>query len=444
MAMAAFDSLKDFRAGLAWAALAVLLATGCGDKSASRVQVFTLPPTLDLVQFDTPVKTDQALPVLDEALDRWHLPRRPGLVDSEIADIERRLPCPLPPLLKDMYRWRNGQEAMPFMDGTWLPLGKVRTELDMIRKVEADVALPPEVWFPANLLPIGRVNGQVHVAIECGPGTQGRLVIWDVVDAVARPQFRGLGHWLSFAQVAARNGAWMPYLEGIEARPYAEHEAMLAAASDSERAAFERNFQLVSEALQSNKRGLIRQALGTLHDRRLAPQLRTLLQHDDEHVASKAAMELGMLGDPADQSLLSAALHHDSAMVRNLAGVALRYANNPLQPHTVDAVLKALDDKAMMVRLSAVEALALAPADRAVPVLLQRLDTETPGVVQSIVHTLGALGDARALPALRARQARLAAMDLSKPDRGGTRGYDPAPVLQKRAVDEAIARIEGK
>ncbi len=108
---------------------------------------------------------------------------------------------------------------------------------------------------------------------------------------------------------------------------------------------------------------------------------------------------LRRLGNPAFTALAEALKHHSNANARSVAGSALSY----LGPRSRPALYRALDDRAMTVRLNALIGLDRNWTPRAAPWVIRLLKDPSGGVRVNAVAVLGRQRVKRAVgPLIRA------------------------------------------
>ncbi len=134
-----------------------------------------------------------------------------------------------------------------------------------------------------------------------------------------------------------------------------------------------------------------------------ADALIAALKDEDATVRFRAAVSLGLVGDPrASDALLKAAVHDKDAQVRDAAEkshAALASSRADVSP--VEPVLARLELPDAFERLDAVREIEKRKERRAVGPLLELLKTERDaGVRRAVVTALAAIGDPLAVPAL--------------------------------------------
>ena len=127
-----------------------------------------------------------------------------------------------------------------------------------------------------------------------------------------------------------------------------------------------------------------------------------VLRNGEKRSAVGAAEVLGALADPRAFDALAATITSPNPM---LGGVALKGLLNYRQPDTTPILLDALPVAHIIVQQSIILAFQRHPDPRAVEPFLAHLETvDEPTLVCGIIQVLGILGDAQAIPAVRARQ----------------------------------------
>lgn len=180
--------------------------------------------------------------------------------------------------------------------------------------------------------------------------------------------------------------------------------------------------------------------------------LRNFLALDDPRVPK---LLLGFVGDP-EQDTWSVALFslgelhareaiptlldllHDDKRA-NLAAVALARILGPGDAALVPQLVPLLQNRDMLVRISAIEALQAIRSREAVPPLIEALN-DTPGVAYYAVVALGQLRDPHAVKPLQDLRARLDSLSLPPPFSGGTRGTPPSADVFRKSIEESIAK----
>jgi hypothetical protein len=427
--------------------LALLFAISCALCACGQrmIDEISIKPLADISQPDTRVDLEKLLLALEVQLEKQGSARKPPITDAELERLAPAMPCPIPTMLEQIYRWHNGMDRL--LPGyELLSLDETLKELRGIRQTERTVGVPASLAWPKTYLPILRFDSQEYIALDCARKDGGALLHnmnessdWDA-------RYRGLGHLLVVTLTAYESGAYRFRRWYLDENPIKLSKAYRQHAIPSELAGYDENWQRLARPLKDGDRYSFQGALAWVPhrpDERYIPILQERLRDADSEVVMHAASMLGTLRAQAAQADLVSVLTSRSDSVRNLAAHALADLDHLDQGHTVDALLKLLEDDSDLVRISAIEALATARSSRAVGPLLELLPTSRPGIQQSIVSTLGELRDPKALDALRDLRLKVAAMDLDKPDRGGTRGSDPPPSRLLAGIDEAIRAIGG-
>jgi hypothetical protein len=418
-----------------------LFVVGCG--RASFIPPDQIKPLADVSQPDTRLDLPQVLARLDLQLTRHSVAARPGISESDLGRLRKSLPCPLPPLLERLYRWHDGVASLiPYYD--FLPLADMVEEYRQIRKIEIDVGIPEGEGFKRTYLPILRFDGQEQIVVDCADERRAPLIDYFNESPSYDVRYRGIGHFLSVTLSAYEAGAYRMRRGHRDVDPVALSRAYRINAVPSEIAWSDANYALLQEPLRNGAADAFEQARGWIEHRpdgRYITILRTRVHDADPQVASRAAFSLGQMRAQEAQEDLASLLAHPSAEVRNFAAAALSELDRISPGPTIDLLVKLLDDRNDMVRISAIEALATARSPGAVGPLLELLPQVRPGIQQYIVDALGSIRDPAALDALRALRASVAAQDRGQPDRGGTRGSDPPPSRLLVGIDAAIQAI---
>lgn len=414
----------------------------CGQR---MIDGSSVKPLADTSQPDSRVDLEQLLPAIEVQLEKQGSARKPPITDAELQRLAQAMPCPIPTMLEQIYRWHNGVDRLlPGYD--LLSLDETLNELRGIRQTELAVGVPASLAWPKTYLPILRFDSQEYIALDCARKDGGALLhnMSESSDWDAR--YRGLGHLLVVTLTAYESGAYRSRRWYLDENPIELSKAYRQHALPSELAGYEENWKLLARPLKDGDRQSFQSALAWVPhrpDERYIPILQGRLRDEDSEVVMHAASMLGTLRAQVAQEDLVGLLTSRSDGVRNFAAHSLACLDHLDQGTTVDALLKLLEDDSDLVRISAIEALATARSSRAVGPLLELLPTSRPGIQQSIVSTLGELRDPRALDALRHLRLNVAAMDQDKPDRGGVRGSDPPPSRLLAGIDEAIRAIGG-
>lgn len=417
-----------------------ILIAGCERGSyISREQV---KPLVDLSQPDTKVDLPRILAKLDIELGKQGVAARPGISELDLARLTQSLPCALPVLLEDLYRWHDGIPSLiPYHD--FLPLADMIDEYREIRRSESDVGLPEGQGFKRSYLPILRFDGKEQIVIDCADGQRAPLIDYFNESPTYDARYRGIGHFLSVTLSAYETGAYRFRRGQIAVNPRGLARAYRTNAVESELAWTDANYTLLQTPLRSGAGEAFSNALDwTAYrpDERYIPILQARLHDADPLVVSRAAFSLGQFQAQEAQDDLAGLLAHSSADVRNFAAGALSKLDS-VSAGTRDLLIELLADGNDMVRISAIEALASAGSSDSVGQLLELLPRVRPGIQQYVVYALGEIRDPAALTALRDLRVTIAAQNHGQPDRGGTRGSDPPPSRLLAGIDEAIRLI---
>jgi hypothetical protein len=418
--------------------LFAMLLQACGSPSGG---FFEPQPTVDAAGPDTRVDLAATFAALDRHFDPRG-PRAAPLTAARIAELERELPCPLTPLVRDMYAWRNGVDA--FVPGyDWLPLERVVEESKQLRRYADE--LPGDGWLRTRL-PLLMLDGQEYLVLECGAGKKPTIARYFMEGGDRTLRYRGVGHLLA-TTLSAYDNAGYRYERGyLEASPLLVARAFARHSLDSEKQAVEANWRQLEPMLhEARGTGLMMlvQSMERFADERAVPILASRLATASAEDATRLLFVLGDFRARETLPQIDAMLDHASPQVRNIAAMAIGQIGAPLPPATLDKLLALLDDANDLVQLSAIGALGASGSPRALEPLLQRLPMSRRGLQFAIVDALAALRDKSALPALRELQTNLAGADLNEPLKGGTRGADLTPRQLKAAVDRAIADLGG-
>lgn len=440
------DALRSQRPRRPIAQVLVLLVisvclSGCDDASVPDLD--PMAPAVDVALPDSPIDLSTLLPTLERQLLDHGATLHPPLGDAALERLQKSLPCRLPHLLAQIYRWHDGVDRIvPAYD--LLPLAQVVEDYHAIQAMERDIGVPESAGWPKTYLPILRMDAQEYIALDCTAPDQGALLHNFNEDPRWDARYRGLGHFLRVTSSAYELGAYRLRDGDLDEWPLRYAQAFRAHAHPQELTALEAHWSKVSDALAHGSSAGLRLAVtwATMfpHERYVAVLVRRLSDRNPAVVAI-AAFALGELRAQDAEPALAIQLSHPSGEVRNFAAGALaRLERIDPQSGTVGTLIALLDDPDELVRLSAIEALATARSSTAVAPLVAVLAHSRPGIQLQVVHTLGELRDRSALAALRQLRAQLAAQS-PLPDRGGTRGSDPPPQRLLAAVDDALRKI---
>jgi len=152
-------------------------------------------------------------------------------------------------------------------------------------------------------------------------------------------------------------------------------------------------------------RGNATEALGHLRDRRSVPALIEKLADENARVRFSAALSLGRIGDArALPALRKALLEDPDVMVRTYAAASIGIIGDLTKDKSgAPALIKALRDKEIEVVRTAASSLGRLKDEGAVLPLTALLSHENSFVRSDAAWALGVIGDASALPSLRAR-----------------------------------------
>ncbi len=177
--------------------------------------------------------------------------------------------------------------------------------------------------------------------------------------------------------------------------------------------------------------------LARIGDARVSDRLMIALGSADWIVRMHAAQALGRIGEPRAVPRLLPLLNDKVKAVRVDAAQALVRIGQP----AVAPLLEALTHGEWLVRLHAVEALGKLKSPEAVEPLLRTLfNDRDPAVREDSVRSLGEIGDARAVPALRAVVAGASRPADSRPIDGCGDRWDQEMLAMEAAV-KALAQI---
>lgn len=405
-----------------------------------------LKETIDVSQPDERINLAEVFAGLDKSFSALGVQTNPPLEDTDIARLEKELPCRIPPLLKELYKWHDGiQSFLPYCD--FLSLAEMVKRYHFIKQIDREVGASDGEGWPVHFLPILEFDGRTHIALDCALPERNPLYYYFVEDGIPHPRYRGIGHLLAVTLTAYETGAYHKRHDILDVRPIGEMQALRTYSTASELQAMEENWVILEKALTHLRgqefRSIMSWIAHKVPDERMVPLLRQRLHDADPDTVAGAAFALGQLQAQAALPDLTDLLSHPASKVRNFAGGALSELDSIDSEITIDRLIALLDDRDDLVRISAIEALGRAKSPRPVPHLIKRLPKSRPGIQEYIVRTLAYLGDKSALPALRELQTAVSRMNLNEPNRGGSRGSDPPPVRLKAGVDWAISQLGG-
>ncbi|HEY8027257.1 MAG TPA: HEAT repeat domain-containing protein [Burkholderiaceae bacterium] len=415
----------------------------CKDDEKNAMEYPVFKSTVDINLPDTTVKLPELFSKLDNEFSRNGINAGPPLSDREIDRLEQQLPCRLPPMLKEIYRWHDGIPSfIPFYD--LLPLAEVVEQYRVIRKIDRDVGFSEGEGWPSYFLPILEFDGKQYIALDCRVSNRAPLFSYFVEDGTPMPSYRGVGHMLSVTLAAYETGAYYRKFENMESNPIEEMRVFRKYALDSELHAMESNWLVMENSLRSAKGqafSSLTENVKRVADERAIPILREMLHDDDSERVARAAFALGQLQAQAARPDLIALLSNKSANVRNFAASALSELPLPNTESETDALLTLLNDSDDLVRISAIEALGNTKTLRAIPALVDLMQHSRRGIQIYVVIALGRINDKAALPALTEIRAKVQEMELDSATRAGTRGSDPSQAQFRAQVDAAIKQL---
>jgi len=139
------------------------------------------------------------------------------------------------------------------------------------------------------------------------------------------------------------------------------------------------------------------EALGTIGDRSVVPAIAKRLGSANARTRRSAVEALMRIGDPSVQSLIRERLHDHDGLVRDAAVRAFDWSQD--RDNAMSTLKKLIQDRDLVVRMHAAEALGRLNDARAVDSLVNALDDD-PNVCRAAARALGKLNARAAVPAL--------------------------------------------
>jgi len=427
----------------------LLMLSGCEKKFALDVEVPDIKAKpeikapIDVSSPDAEANLPEVFSRLDRQFSKNNIHPSPPLAESEISALEQQLPCKLPPVLREMYRWHNGiPDFIPMYE--LLPLDKMVEQYKLIRRIDKEVGWQEGEGWPVHFLPILQFDGKEHIALDCkntGSADSTALYHYFVEDGTPTAKYRGPAHLLQVTLSSYESGAYKREFNTMEVDSLEETRAFRQHAFASELQIMEDNWVKTKQFLITAKGENLTTMLGSMDpDERAIPLLIDKLRDANPEEIVHICLVFRRFKSEATRPALNDLLKHKSSRARNFAASALSNLRGPQGQAETDTLLSLLDDSDKQVQLSAIEALRHAKSYRVIDALLDKLHHSKPGTQEYIVGTLADIGDKRALPALKELQASFPAHPDNK-RYARARGDDPSPADFKLSVDDAIRRL---
>ena len=158
---------------------------------------------------------------LIERMDRWLAANRPdyyallqpGATDAEFEAFEARFSLELPPAFRQLYRWRNGQDAMSSaplqMNRTFLTLGEITSTKELLDGMIGYDFDDPE-WWRRGWVPFLHNGGGSYLCMDAAAedgGQPGQLVAFWKADEDRPVEHPSLEAWLAELVASMENGS---------------------------------------------------------------------------------------------------------------------------------------------------------------------------------------------------------------------------------------------
>jgi cell wall assembly regulator SMI1 len=153
-----------------------------------------------------------SMPSLLDRLDRWlsehralyHASLRPGVPERQLMALERELGRNLPPGLRALYRWHDGQSADCTLalqyNWTFMPLDDICVARAALAQLLDGGEFPESNWWSPGWFPFLDNGGGDHLCVDldgCFGGPPGQVLTFHHDIEFRDVEFPGLDSWLA-------------------------------------------------------------------------------------------------------------------------------------------------------------------------------------------------------------------------------------------------------
>lgn len=387
-----------------------------------------------------------SLKIMERYLLAQPLERHFGKAYETDVTMTERVPCAIPEVLKEIYRWHDGVDMFINYDDL-LSFERLQENYEEIVKLDMQHGF---VDKPIDFVPFIVSNGGDGLAYKCG--SEGVFAFYrNGYDEFAPKQYYSIAHFLAVTAEAYKQGAY-----------YFDYDRL--AVDEKKLAAIQRSFYSHADSVnyrnylnflgrQSDhfrlgsdtaSKMIVLETLGDTYDETMLTPIIGYLQDNSTDVVSKALFEIGRVGGRDAIATLFAFSRDQNVQFRNIALVSLAELVDGNDTHLLRFMHPLLKDDDQLVRLSATSVIGRIASGASLPYLMETFENERLANKMEIAEAFGRIGSSRPLSLLEDFLAQINAMDSSKGHVGGFRGDDPHPTILKKVVETAIGHCIGQ
>ncbi len=191
------------------------------------------------------------------------------------------------------------------------------------------------------------------------------------------------------------------------------------------------------------KKAVIKQ-IGNTGDPALIGSLKPFLQDKNSDIAANAVDALGDIGDKSALPELLKYLKNKKQHFREKALIAIAKIVNSKDAKILKYIYPMLKDKSIFVRLSAYQVIYAISNPKSLPVLKQLFPNEKNAGKLEIIKIIGKIGTKKDIEFLKNYLKTVEKMDFNKEFNTTVRGSDPHPKILEYEIYRAVARIESR
>jgi len=387
----------------------------------------------------TNYKIEDSFKDIDNYLKQSTIKRFIGKAFNDKFDYSN-LPCKIPNQLEKIYRWHNGIEML-------IP------NRDMFRYQDFKLAysafrdkLPKD---NSNLVFIFASKYRYRgLAFDCNKTGLYEYSLNSKSAGVK--EFYNFNHFLKIVAQSYKSGAFYDDFDrvNVDLKKFLKIYHKYLSLSDAKRykslkSLLKLKAKTYIHATKELKLALLNEISKT-YDADLTNSVKIYLNDNNKEIVAKAIEALGNVGNKSVLPILKRFLKSKNIQYKDFALLAIAKIVDSKDKGILEYIYPMLNDKSIMVRLSAYEVISRIKDKASLDILNKKFHTEKPAAKLEIVKIFGELGGDKELKLLKKYLKDINKLDFSKEFKSNLRGSNPHPKILKYETLRSIARIESR
>lgn len=346
--------------------------------------------------------------------------------------------CALPEGLLKMYKWHNGVEQLiPNRNFTPYEYAKSSFTNNLSKNT---------VFFVFAFQNAIEYKG---LAVKCNDN--GIYSYSLKMPSIGNKEFYNIGHFLSVIAKSYSSGAFYDDYDTlkINLKKFLKIYRKFYTPADKKRYLKFKKY-LKSKALyylKSSSLELKKAALNEIaktYDPDFISTVLKYLKLKNSETAASAIDALGNIGDKRAVPVLLKYLKSDSQRLKDKALIAIAKIVDKNDTGILKYIYPLLNDKSLLVRLSAYEVLYSIGSKSSLEILKKHFANAKPAEKLSIIKIIGKIGTKNEIPLLNSYLKEIEKMDLNQEINSTVKGSDPHPKILQYEIYRAVARINDR